>query len=357
MNGIISANSSVLPYIPTSTLSISLWVWFDKYDVDITIFKCHNLKTGDAVILSYISPQIIWIIHFNRTDHKFTTTAHLDIQEIDAKRWIHITVTYNSIFGLANIFKNGRLLQASYVDGEKLSPDMWMNGEYHLWVSSETEARGKLDELYIIDSAIGNTEIHDLMGLCNIAIDFGIPLVLQEDPSTKQSINQLPSLLENQDISCKNKNITEYSDMEMESQMFTIQHRVIRQKDCQDQCCKNHQCIAYNYKNELCTLYLEEKDMSKFKACLEDFKYTDSIRGRLEGQLSQIFISAARDLESCVKLVCKEKQYDSVLFDTESFNCFGIYCTNYTTCKILVNDEYATQLVPTRSNHIYSMRH
>ncbi|KAF0990787.1 hypothetical protein HZS_6937, partial [Henneguya salminicola] len=315
---------------------------------------------GDYVSLSYNSSTIEWNINFQQTRRIFHSSVSMDIEELKVKKWIHISVTYNSIFGSSNIYKNGRLVKSSYVDGEKFNGDLWIKGIYSLWAPNINESiHGKLDELYIINSALSSTEVNDLMGVCNVGIDFGIPSdkvtqIMEKEKNVKIDKNYKKA---HENLKCQKKNIENFlsnSDLE---HFRTIESKFLSFENCFNECCSITECNGYLYEDKYCRLFtnITESFLKKpdKNLCKLNKRKEKAIFGATEGQWNVIFISISPDFNSCAESVCNEESYELIRFDQDSHNCFGIYCTNPRECRIRKDSSKRSMIFSINNNNSY----
>lgn len=305
---------------------------------NVIIFKCDHKINDDYIELKYNNSIISWAVKF-KTGHFFNVNAALEVEEIKSKKWIHITATYNSNFGLANIYKNGRLLQSAYVEGSIIDQKMWIGGIYYIWKSGDfNSASGKLDELYIINSALGTTEIHDIMGVCNVGIDFDVPNKLKEitdnfslttSPPKTVLHKKSPPNTEN----CFRENILELNDSNTKL-YYSLETYNSSTPQCYDSCCKSPECIGYIFQNSRCfRFYNKTENFGNIITC--DINKNKKIGGFLEGPWNSIFISKSENFQECQENVCSKQKYHMIEYHENSKNCFGSFCDNQNECSII----------------------
>lgn len=360
-------NSSVVPQpaFPIGVLTVATWIVLEDPAKYLVIFKCERPENGDFVSLFYNASHINWEIKFKRSMHVSRAVADLDVEQLKHRQWVHIAATYDSAFGLMNIFKNGRLIHSSYVNGEQLSAALWRKGLYSLWVrQGAEELSGKLDEFYVINAALASTEVKDLMGICNVGIDFGIPIfndTVQTSAVESETMNFTP--LTNKAIKpgrktldCLGKNPIVDLDATNDNLGFTyIQSLILSLDDCLEKCCDLERCKGYTHIDNRCELFSRVQTTNKTKAtltvCTDKTRPQKAIRGSTEGQWNIIFLSIAPDLSACTDTVCNDGDYELVRFDTVSKNCFGMYCKGSEECKIYEDPLKSSYFLPLTEAH------
>ncbi|MFA9214833.1 MAG: LamG-like jellyroll fold domain-containing protein [Candidatus Methylacidiphilales bacterium] len=155
----------------TSALSISAWVFVDFKSIIGNGFIASNRcdATQETPIKKYIyNNYSLWIAKASKNIQFTVNDVVVKTSEISDSSWHHIVVTYDA--GTAKIYIDGTLNSTSTefpnsITTYKLGSVNPLSGRLQIgsiYVTGASQSNALIDELYLYDRAIGNTEVNQI---------------------------------------------------------------------------------------------------------------------------------------------------------------------------------------------------